>query len=142
MSKYHSNKERLRAKGTGWDLKESRLAYLFMTPLLLCLIGFMIVPMFTGILLSFQNASGDPVGMENYSAVLGEPRFWNNVQLSLAYVVCNVLLSIVLGFLAANLITQKSKIVSFLRPVYLIPWIIPPVSSSFRRQYRSYYPDD
>lgn len=58
----------------------------------------MIVPMFTGILLSFQNASGDPVGMENYSAVLGEPRFWNNVQLSLAYVVCNVLLSIVLGF--------------------------------------------
>ena len=90
----------------------------------------MIVPMFTGILLSFQNASGDPVGMENYSAVLGEPRFWNNVQLSLAYVVCNVLLSIVLGFLAANLITQKSKIVSFLRPVYLIPWIIPPVSSS------------
>ena len=130
MSKYHSNKERLRAKGTGWDLKESRLAYLFMTPLLLCLIGFMIVPMFTGILLSFQNASGDPVGMENYSAVLGEPRFWNNVQLSLAYVVCNVLLSIVLGFLAANLITQKSKIVSFLRPVYLIPWIIPPVSSS------------
>ena len=114
MSKYHSNKERLRAKGTGWDLKESRLAYLFMTPLLLCLIGFMIVPMFTGILLSFQNASGDPVGMENYSVVLGEPRFWNNVQLSLAYVVCNVLLSIVLGFLA----------------VYLIPWIIPPVSSS------------
>ena len=70
LSKYHSNKERLRAKGTGWDLKESRLAYLFMTPLLLCLIGFMIVPMFTGILLSFQNASGDPVGMENYSAVL------------------------------------------------------------------------
>ena len=29
MSKYHSNKERLRAKGTGWDLKESRLALPF-----------------------------------------------------------------------------------------------------------------
>ena len=45
--------------------------------------------------------------------------------------VCNVLLSIVLGFFSGKSdYPQKSKIVSFLRPVYLIPWIIPPVSSS------------
>lgn len=128
--KVHMNQERSKEKKSGWGSKESRLAYLFMAPLLLCLVAFMVVPMITGIQISFQNAKGEFTGLKNYQIVLGEPRFWNNVRLSLSYVICNVLLSIVLGFLAANLITQKSKMVSILRPLYLIPWIIPPVSSS------------
>jgi multiple sugar transport system permease protein len=33
------------------------------------------------------------------------------------------------GLLAAHLITKKSRIISILRPLYLIPWIIPPSAS-------------
>lgn len=112
------------------DFQKSRLAFLFLAPLLILLIVFMLLPVVTGVRMSFLDEFGNPVGLENYRVVLSEARFGKNIQLSLTYVVCNVSLSIILGFLAANLITDKSKIVSVLRPIYLIPWIIPPVASS------------
>lgn len=130
MIKKHPVSGRSKSKLAGYDSKESYFARLFMTPLVLCMIVFVVAPMLTGIRISFEDSGGKFVGLHNYAVVLGEPRFWKNVQLSLVYVICNVSMSIVLGFLAANLITQKSRSVSVLRPLYLIPWIIPPVSSS------------
>lgn len=130
MIKNHSVFERSKVKEAKYGSKESYFAYLCLAPLVICMIIFVVVPMFTGIKISFEDSSGKFVGLENYAIVLGESRFWKNVRLSLIYVICNVSLSVILGFLAANLITQKSRIVSVLRPLYLIPWIIPPVSSS------------
>lgn len=126
-----------RKKGTmsRYLLREYRLAYIFLSGVIFMLLGFLIFPMCSGIYLSLQGVSpaGREIGfvaLKNYFSLFGESRFLNNLRLSLLYVAGNVSLSVSFGFLVAHLITTKSRVVGFLRPIFLIPWIIPPVASA------------
>lgn len=109
---------------------EALLAYIFLTPLVLFLVLMMLLPLLSGLQLSFLDRSGDFVGLTNFKLFIGEPRFTSNLMVTVQYVAINVTLVILLGLLAAHLITEKSRFVNFIRPLYLIPWIIPPVASS------------
>ena len=89
----------------------------------------MFSPLFSGLFMSLQNRAGRFIGFTNFQLLFGERRFSTNISLTIIYVVVNVTLIICTGLMAAHLITEDSKFVRFIRPLYLIPWIIPPVAS-------------
>lgn len=109
--------------------REARMAYAFILPLFIILAVFMFYPLISGLAMSLQDQNRDFVGLRNFQLLLGETRFRENFLLSVIYVAVSVPLIICTGLLAAHLITQDSKAVKFLRPLYLIPWVIPPVAS-------------
>lgn len=107
----------------------SRVAYVFLLPIAVLIIAFMFYPLISSTSMSFFNENWKFVGFDNFKLLFSETRFIKNLQLSLSYVVLNVFLSVTLGILAAHLIIEKSKFVNILRPLYLIPWVIPQVAS-------------
>lgn len=110
--------------------KESVAAYLLLLPITILLISFMFWPILESFLRSVQGGTGEFVGLKNFQLFLTETRFGNNVRNTVVYVVSTVALIIPIGLLAAHLIIDESRIVSILRPLYLIPWVIPYVCSS------------
>lgn len=117
-----------------WILRKYRTPYLFLLPTVVIVLGFLISPVFSGIVMSLYKAklTGEVtfVGFQNYTTFFGEARFHNNVQLTILYVVGNLLLSTPLAYLAAILITQKMRVTNFFRGIFLLPWITAPVVSS------------
>ena len=99
--------------------RESWMAYAFILPLFVILAIFMFYPLISGLAMSLQDRSGNFVGLKNFQLLLGESRFRSNFLLSVIYVMVSVPLIICTGLLAAHLITQDSKFVKFLRPLYL-----------------------
>ena len=118
-----------RKEGGGDSKKESLLAYKFLLPLVLVLLLFMLYPLIYGFGLSIRDEAGRFVGTKNFMLLFREPRFWVNLKLTVVYVVVSVSAIISLGLLAAHLITEKSRFISFIRPLYLIPWLIPNAAS-------------
>ena len=112
------------------SFRDSIAAYLFLLPVTLLLAFFMAVPIIQSFVRSVQNQAGEFIGLDNIALFLSETRFVNNVTTTVMYVVASVVLIIPTGLLAAHLITDESKFVSIIRPLYLIPWVIPYVCSS------------
>lgn len=109
--------------------REVLTALVFILPLFAVLAFFMFSPLFSGLAMSLHNRTGNFVGFANFKLLFGERRFGNNILLTVVYTVLSVSLTISTGLLAAHLITEDSKFINFLRPLYLTPWIIPPVAS-------------
>lgn len=107
---------------------EAALAYLFLLPLALVLGTFMVSPLFTGIQLGLTGEDGKWT-LRNITLLFSESRFYINLRLTLFFVVVVVAAAIITGLMAAHLITRKSLFISIIRPLYLIPWIIPPSAS-------------
>lgn len=109
-------------------LKKYHLAYLFLLPAVLILVGFIALPLVDGLLMSFQRVSlaGERsfVGLGNYRLLLEQSRFLNNVKYTLIYTLGNLALSLPLGYLAALLITSSLRGTSFFRTLFLLPWIM------------------
>lgn len=110
--------------------QNSPVAYAYLTPLMLILAAFMFYPLVASVILSFTNPHDKFIGFANYGRVLQGGRFDQNIQVTVLYAVAVVIVSMVLGLLAAHLITTQSRVINFLRPLYLVPWIIPSVASS------------
>lgn len=110
------------------------LPYLYLAPATIILLGLLISPMITGLLMSLQTTHLDGTtiwsGLDNYLRLFGEARFRINVWNSLMYVLGNVTLSTPLAYAAAMLITSKLPQAPYFRGIYLLPWIIAPVVST------------
>jgi multiple sugar transport system permease protein len=129
-----SRKQMRSKKGGLYILWEYKLPYLFLLPSVILLIFFLAAPLVSGIYMSFQKISlkgvSEFVGFKNYSLLLGEGRFRNNLLLSVLYVAGNVGLSVPLAYAAALLITSKLRGTQFFRAFFLIPFIVAPVVSA------------
>lgn len=110
--------------------RDSIAAYLFLLPITVILLTFMFWPILECFLRSVQGGAGEFVGLKHFRLFMTETRFRNNVRNTLVYVSAAVALIIPVGLLAAHLITDDSRMVKILRPLYLIPWVIPYVCSS------------
>src|SRR5690349_9783336 len=73
---------------------DGRIALLFIAPVLLGFAIFYLYPAIRGFAWSFTDYSllGQPefVGIDNYTAVIQDPEFWNSMRVTLWYVVLNV----------------------------------------------------
>lgn len=101
-------------------------------PAVVILLGFLLL-FFYGVYQSFTDLRlGRPnarfVGFANYVALGKSGDFWNNVWVTLAYAVCAVMLQAVLGLAIAKLFASGVMLARTLRPVILLPLVLPPMS--------------
>ncbi len=116
-------------------LARYRMPYLFLAPTVVLVLLFLVLPIISGIVISFQQTtlSGETsfVGFDNFKLLFREERFLNNLRLSLIYVLGNLVLSVPLAYFAAILITSpEMRGISIFRAIFLLPFITAPVVSS------------
>lgn len=109
-------------------------AYGFLAPTIILIAIFLISPLVTGLMMSLYKTSLSGVtkfiGFKNYWLLLTEGRFINNLKLSLIYVLGNLTISLPLSYILALLITSKLRSASFLRGIFLLPWVVAPIVSA------------
>jgi len=117
-----------RTLGRDW-----RIAWIFLAPLLVVMIGLIAYPFVNAIVLSLQykmvGQAPEWVGLGNYAELLWgaqySPIFRHSVVVSLLYTVVAILAKLVLGMAMALLLNEKFKGRSFMRGLLFLPWAMP-----------------
>ncbi|OTN89564.1 hypothetical protein A5819_002062 [Enterococcus sp. 7E2_DIV0204] len=118
---------------------------ILIAPTLMGLIILNIKPAIETLILSFQKSSGFGktvwAGLENYKKLIGDPEVTQAVINTLAYTLIAVPFIIVLSLVAAVLMNQKVKGISFYRTLYFLPVVATPaaVAMVWRWLYNSDY---
>jgi len=124
-----------RARTNTRRYRDTKVAYLFLLPLVALLAIFVIWPAIYAGFLSFQNWSfyKEPefVGFRNFIAVLNDPLFWASVGRGFMFVLMTVPPMLVLAFLFASLVVSVSRrFAGILKVSIYIPTIISSVITS------------
>ncbi len=106
----------------------SIINFIFLFPLLFTFAVTVIIPLLLGIFYSFTDWNGIKfsgfIGFANYTAMFKEPAFIWSVLLTFLFVVFNMILVNLVGFMLALLCTSKLKGVNFFRAAYFLPNLI------------------
>lgn len=112
-------------------VRETAFWYLLLSPSLLVIFGFSIVPMLWSIYYSFTKGGmlGDHpfVGVQNYVKAASHPIFLQTVRNTIQYAVMTVPTVIVLALIVAIIIFQLPKMQGFFRGTIYFPLITPVV---------------
>lgn len=115
-------------------LSQEVQAYGLLSPTIVLIAVFLMSPMLTGLILSFYQTSlsGSTrfAGLANYQFFFTETRFLNNLWLSLVYLVSNLAISLPLAYALALTLSDSIKRTSWIRDVFLLPWIVAPIVSA------------
>nr|WP_240353868.1 sugar ABC transporter permease [Cohnella algarum] len=89
----------------------------------------MAVPFFVGVYMTFTDSAGGTItadfsGFANYAAAFNDPLFWDSMLLTLKYVFFSLVLTNVLAFLLALLVTSGMKGQNFFRLGFFTPNLI------------------
>ena len=102
--------------------------FLFLFPLLFTFAVTVIIPLILGIGYSFTDWTGirftKVVGLANYQAMFKDPAFLWSVLITFVFVIINVVMINLVGFLLALLCTVKMRGVAFFRAAYFLPNLI------------------
>jgi ABC-type sugar transport system permease subunit len=115
---------------------DERTALLFLAPLALVLLAVAVFPILYSFYISlFSLKLTRPnrvpfVGLDNYTAVLSDPQFWQAVERTALFSVMSVAAIAVLALLIALLLNQDFRGRRILSAVLLIPWAIPYVANA------------
>ena len=109
--------------------KEQRAAYLFLSPWLIGLAVFWLIPIVASLLLSFSewNIITSPhwLGLENYREMLFDDRtFWLSIRVTLKYMVLSVPLYLVCGLLLSLLLNLKIRGINLFRTIFFLPAVL------------------
>jgi ABC-type sugar transport system permease subunit len=109
--------------------KEQRAAYLFLSPWLIGLAAFWIIPIIASVALSLSeyNIIQPPhfIGLENYREMLFEDRtFWVSIRVTLKFMVLSVPLYLVCGLLLSLLLNLKIRGINFFRTIFFLPSVL------------------
>ena len=101
---------------------------LFLFPLLFAFAVTVIIPLVLGVFYSLTDWNGirfnEFVGLENYTSMFKEPAFIWSILITILFVVFNMILVNVVGFLLALLCTSNLKGLGFFRASYFLPNLI------------------
>ncbi|MGV8145331.1 MAG: carbohydrate ABC transporter permease [Alkaliphilus sp.] len=115
--------------------KQNATKFLFLAPFMLSLLLFWVIPLFTGLGISFTDwdfisPEMSFVGLENYVDIFTDPDFskalWNTIVFSLG----TIIPSIVLGLCFALVLQKKFTGSSIYQMLIFSPWITPAVAVS------------
>jgi ABC-type sugar transport system permease subunit len=108
--------------------REERAGYLFLSPWLLGLLAFWIVPIIWSVWLSGSDwdiiSSPHWIGLENYRAMLGDRSFWNAIRVTLKYLVMSVPLYLIVGLALSLLLNQKVRGMNLFRTILFLPSVL------------------
>ncbi len=106
----------------------SIINFIFLFPLLFAFAVTVIIPLILGICYSFTDWNGirltSFVGFGNYVSMFKDPAFIWSILLTFLFVVFNMVLINIVGFLLALLCTSKMRGVNFFRASYFLPNLI------------------
>ncbi len=113
-------------------MSDRRLAFLFVAPALALMAFTLVWPLILAIDLSLRDVkivgqAGSFIGLQNYSEVLSDTRFWRAALRSLVWVIGNAVLQTGLALAAALILFQKFPGVNVARVWVLLSWIVPTV---------------
>lgn len=105
--------------------------YRYLTPTLILMIVFLVVPICMVIGYSFVDravVSQNPafVGLENYKTLFADSQYWNAVTNTIVFVLVSVIAHLVLGMIFAMLLNSKyfkTRTKTIARVVYILPWV-------------------
>ncbi|MDO5038656.1 carbohydrate ABC transporter permease [Clostridium sp.] len=124
--------EKKKVKHSKLAKKEWIAAYIFLLPAAIFFIGFVIIPMIGGIVMSFFDynpKSATFIGIENYINIFKDEIFRKSLWNTLVLVIGNVPIVVVFSLFVSMTIFKKSaKIRSFFRGVFYLPAIASVVS--------------
>jgi multiple sugar transport system permease protein len=108
--------------------KEQRAAYLFLSPWLIGLVGFFLIPIIASLLLSFSEwdiiTSPHWLGLANYRELFDDRTFWVSVRVTLKYMVLSVPLYIVTGLLLSLVLNLKIRGINLFRTLLFLPSVL------------------
>jgi multiple sugar transport system permease protein len=109
--------------------KEQRAAYLFLSPWLIGLAAFWIIPIIASVALSLTeyNIITPPhfIGLENYREMLFDDRtFWVSIRVTLKFMVLSVPLYLVCGLLLSLLLNLKVRGINLFRTIFFLPAVL------------------
>lgn len=112
------------------ELSNLQFALVVTVPVLLFLIIVVAYPLGYAFYLSFQTTrffggfSEQFVGLDNYTAVLGDIGFWNALRISLRFTVETVILTLLIGLGLAIILRGLPKGWRWLRALIILPWAV------------------
>ena len=123
-------------------IKKNVEGYLYISPVLIGILIFTLVPVLYAFVTSFFETVRKPfsltdwgtfVGLDNYIQLFTRPRyrslFFQSLEVTFLYALINIPLTLVLGFALALLLNQNLKGMRFFRVLYYLPCLIPTVCS-------------
>src|SRR5499433_170506 len=114
---------------------ERWLAFVLLVPTIVLLGMFIAYPFMRGILLSVTNSrvgvSGDFVGLANFSKIFADGIFRTSVYNTFLYTGVTTVFKLALGLWLAILLNRNFRGKAFTRAFILLPFITPPVLSTF-----------
>ena len=120
---------------TASEKKQLRTGLLFISPWIIGVVSFTLIPLILAFGMSLTNYSflspSRFIGLENYITMFtGDPLIWKSLGITLLYAVVAVPLQLIFGFLLANLLNQRLKGITVFRTIFYIPCLIVVVSST------------
>lgn len=127
------NKKVVRKKfHLSYEKRDWIAGYLFIAPMLIFFIAFIIFPMAKGVYISFFNYSlrkFDFIGLQNYTTLLHDEVFIKGVRNTLLIVLGNVPIVVLFSlFVSVNIYQKAAAVRSFFRGVFYLPTICSIVS--------------
>ena len=109
--------------------KEQRAAYLFLSPWLIGLAVFWLLPIIASFLLSLTDYDilSDPewVGLQNYREMLFDDRaFWVSIRVTLKYMVLSVPLYLFFGLIVSLVLNLKMRGINTFRTILFLPGVL------------------
>ncbi|WP_323374057.1 sugar ABC transporter permease [Microbacterium sp. STN6] len=106
--------------------------YALLTPSLIGIVVFLLVPIVVVIWLSFQKwdllAPLTAVGLDNWTNVLTDAAFGNSLLVTLAFVVLVIPVQTALGLFVAVLLNRRLPGSGAFRVIYVVPWVCAPLA--------------
>lgn len=107
--------------------------YLLLSPALLLILLITIYPLLNSFWISLHNwdlkksiEMGNFVGLDNYIRAFSDKYFWNSVLITLIFVICTVVITLVLSLCVALLLSKDGKFMQFVRAIIIIPFALSP----------------
>ena len=106
------------------------VAYLFILPSLIGFLVFFALPAVRSLFISFHEwnllTDAKYVGLDNYTEIFNDQRFWTSLGTTITYVLWNIPLQTVLAVFIAVMLDRVQRS-SWLRGLFVIPWLLPNV---------------
>lgn len=110
------------------ERKENLLGYLIISPWLIGLLIFTMLPMMYSLYLSFTNFDGIStakwIGLDNYRRMLHDEKFYQSIKVTFTYVALLVPLRLAFALLIALLLSLNHKGLGFYRSVFYLPSLL------------------
>ncbi len=125
-------KERLSASAK----RTERLAWIFLIPTILVVVGVAFYPLFNTFYATFFDAklgsskAWEFIGFKNYTKLLGSKQWWESVWVTILFSAGSVSLELLFGLGIALVVNSKFPGRSLMRTAMLVPWAIPTAVSS------------